>query len=225
MNGNHCGFCGCDEEEYHDEGCPAINGKKYAALFVREDSAYKDRPQWDAYDVKRDATTYTGGLPIVAHPPCRAWGVMSHMAFRNKDWSGQDTVALEEEKKLALVAIDMVRKNGGILEHPAGSKLFGSHLPEVGWPENGFCGYSVLIDQFDFGHVAHKPTKLYICGVDREDLPPLPPKNMAEPARSITGFTMKVHGRYLKRCTQYQREYTPEELIDWFELVLDRIGQ
>lgn len=186
---------------------------KYVALFVRADSAYKNRPQWDAWDAERDATKYTGTLPVVAHPPCRAWGVMSHMAFRNKDWSGQDTDALEREKQLALFAVEKVREVGGIIEHPAGSKLFGSVLPDAGDFPDRWGGYTILIDQFDFGHVAHKDTKLYICGVC---VPQLPPQRMDSTDRSIAG---NVSGT--KRCTQYQREYTPDALIDWFEEALD----
>jgi hypothetical protein len=185
--------------------------KRYAALFVREDSAYKKRPEWEAFDAKRDATSYDGDLPVVAHPPCRAWGQLSHMANPRPG-----------EKELAFFAVDQVRRCGGILEHPAGSKLFKQYLPSV----HGFCdsyGYTILIDQFDFGHIAHKPTLLYICGVPLRELPPLPPTRDEEATRSITGFTIKVHGRYLKRCTQYQREYSPERLIDWFEKTLSLV--
>ena len=182
--------------------------KKYAALFVREDSAYKKRDAWDCFDAKRDATTYEGTLPVVAHPPCRTWGVLSHMAHN----------AREGEKELALFGIEQVRRLGGVLEHPAGSKLFKEHLPDVGMFHDSSGGYTILIDQFDFGHVAHKETKLYICGVQIDSLPKLPSKRIERTDRSICG---NVPGT--KRCTQYQREYTPEALIDWFESVLDKI--
>ena len=193
--------------------------KKYTALFVRDDSAYKKREAWDCFDAKRDATTYRGTLPIVAHPPCRAWGVMSHMAFRNKDWSDSGDPRREVEKHLALLGIDRVRRLGGVLEHPAGSKLFKGHLPDVGMFPDSSGGYTILIDQYDFGHVAHKNTKLYICGVPLASLPDLPPTRTEPTDMSIAG---NVQGT--KRCTQYQREYTPEALIDWFERVLNEIS-
>ena len=41
--------------------------KRYAALFVREDSAYKQRESCDAYDINRDALNYHGNLPVVCH--------------------------------------------------------------------------------------------------------------------------------------------------------------
>ena len=183
---------------------------KYAALFVREDSAYKKRSEWDCYDVNRDALTFNGDLPCVCHPPCRTWGVLSHMAHNAKPG----------EKNLALTAISFIQECGGILEHPAGSRLFGCQLPDEGEFPDCASGFTILIDQFDFGHVAHKPTKLYICGVDIGDLPDLPAKRMEHTDRSICG---NIPGT--KRCTQYQREYTPEALIDWFELVLDRMKE
>ena len=54
------------------------------ALFVRKDSAYKKRDSWQVYDFERDAKTYNLNLPIVAHPPCRAWGQLSHMSNPRK---------------------------------------------------------------------------------------------------------------------------------------------
>ena len=182
--------------------------KQYAALFCRSDSAYKKRERWDVFDVERNALTFKGGKPCVCHPPCRKWGVLAHMAHN----------ARPSEKRLAFWSIIQIRRNGGILEHPAGSKLFKRHLPDDGDLPDAFGGFTIEIDQFDFGHVAHKKTKLYICGIGLADLPSLPPKRLEHTNRSICG---NVAGT--KRCTQYQREYTPERLIDWFEIVLDKI--
>jgi len=193
---------------------------KYTALFCRSDSAYKKRDAWDVYDAERNALTYRGTLPVVAHPPCRAWGVMAHMAFRNKDWTQSDDPRREIEKGLALKAIEFVQECGGILEHPAGSRLFGNVLPDVGEFPDCAGGFTIEIDQFDFGHVAHKQTKLYIVGVEISQLPELPAKRLEHTDRSIAG---NVPGT--TSCTQYQREYTPEALIDWFEKVLDLIKE
>jgi len=186
--------------------------KKYVALFVRSDSAYKTTTAWDAYDADRNALGYSDSLPVVCHPPCRAWGKLSHMANPR-----------EGEADLALWSIDKIRQNGGILEHPNGSRLFGQHLPDVGeTDEHG--GFTIMVDQYDFGHVAHKKTKLYICGIDKADLPVLPPEDKTlhycekGKLRSICG---NVKGT--TRCTQYQREYTPDALIKYFETVLDII--
>ena len=186
----------------------------FVALFVREDSAYKNRQGWDAYDASRDATSYSEAHPVVCHPPCRSWGRLSHMAHNVR----------EGEAELALFSIDKIRQNGGILEHPSGSRLFGKHLPDAGETDD-YGGFTIEIDQYDFGHVAHKRTKLYICGIDRAELPVLPEKDETihycekGKRRSIAG---NVKGT--TRCTQYQREYTPEKLIDYFESVLNLIN-
>ena len=186
---------------------------KYTALFVRMDSAYKKRVDWDTYDVKKDALSYSGQNPVVCHPPCRTWGRLSHMAHN----------ARPDEANLAIWSIKKIRENGGILEHPAGSRLFGNQLPDVGEVDE-FKGFTILVDQYDFGHVAHKKTKLYICGVSEKSMPKLPDKDVTihycekGKRRSICG---NVNGT--TRCTQYQREYTPEKLVDYFESVLNLI--
>ena len=87
--------------------------KVIAVLFARQDSRYKDLVGYDVYDIDRDARNFNGDYPIIAHPPCRAWGMLSHMANPRPD-----------EKDLAWFAIDKVRKNGGVLEHPKGSRFF-----------------------------------------------------------------------------------------------------
>ena len=46
-------------------------------LFVRADSIYKTLPGVECYDEARDARTWPGGCPVVAHPPCRTWGTNS----------------------------------------------------------------------------------------------------------------------------------------------------
>jgi len=189
---------------------------KYAALFVRKDSGYKGRPEWDAYDAERGATGYRGNLPVVCHPPCRKWGILSHMAHNATPW----------EKHYAHWSVAMIRRNGGVLEHPASSKVFGYLVPDVEDFPDAHGGYTILIDQFDFGHVAHKATKLYICGVPFKDLPSLPPKRLGETMRDICGNTHyhKCGVKYKRtRCTTKQREYTPEPLIDWLEEVLIKL--
>jgi hypothetical protein len=72
-----------------------------------------------------------------------------------------------------------------------------------------FGGYTVEIDQYAFGHVANKPTKIYIVGCPLQKLPPIPVKH-GRATKSITG---QVSGT--KRCTQLEREYTPEALRQW----------
>ena len=188
---------------------------KYTALFCRRDSDYKLRQHWDVYDADRDALTYDGNGPIVCHPPCRFWGRLAHMAGRSGKMTAEQ---IAKEKGLAPWSVDRIRRVGGILEHPSGSKLF-NHLPAIG-ETDFYGGFVIEIDQYDFGHVAHKKTRLYIVGVSPEDLPPLPPKDQTVhycekgKRRSICG---NVEGT--TRCTQKQREYTPSDLIEWLSLI------
>ena len=96
--------------------------KKIAILFAREDSSYKNFDNFEVYDIKRDARTFCKKMPVIAHPPCRAWGMLSHMANPR-----------EGEKQLAYLALAQVRLNGGILEHPHGSRLWKeAPLPDGG---------------------------------------------------------------------------------------------
>ena len=177
-------------------------------LFARGDSAYKKHDCFDVYDILRDARSYKGTHCVIAHPPCRAWGRLSHMAKPRPD-----------EKELALFSVELVRNNGGIVEHPYGSRLWKHFdIPDGGLLTDDFGGYTITIDQWDFGHVARKKTKLYICGIPFDKLPKLPDKREGTPTRSIAG---NVKGTV--RCTQYQREYTPDSLMFFMKEICDRI--
>jgi hypothetical protein len=45
-----------------------------AALFVDKNGPYFGRDDVDPWDKERDARTYNGPWPVVAHPPCERWG-------------------------------------------------------------------------------------------------------------------------------------------------------
>lgn len=85
-----------------------INRETIAVLFARSDSIYKSLPGCDVYDIERDALTWPGGSPVVAHPPCRAWG---SFAWRARPREG--------ERECAPWAVEQIRRHGGVLEHPA----------------------------------------------------------------------------------------------------------
>lgn len=136
-----------------------------AALFVRADSCYNELGA-DCYDIDRDARCYSGPAPVIAHPPCRAWGRLRHLAKPRPD-----------EKALALFAVDCVRKYGGVLEHPYGSTLWPAKgLPKPNHGRDEFGGWTLLVDQGWWGHAAPKPTYLYIVGVTPEQVGDLPVK-------------------------------------------------
>jgi hypothetical protein len=87
---------------------------------------------------------FKGGSPVIAHPPCRLWGQMRFFSS-----------APESEKLLAFFAVEQVRKNGGILEHPASSTLWeAAKLPAPG-RRDSFGGWT-LFDSLDFSN-SHPP--------------------------------------------------------------------
>lgn len=161
-----------------------------AVLFARSRSAYFDLAA-DVYDATRDARTYSGALPVVAHPPCRAWGRLSHMAKPRHD-----------ERDLALFAVEAVRRCGGVLEHPGASRLWSAaDLPAPG-ARDAFGGWTLPVLQSWWGHRAPKRTLLYVCGVRPGDVPPIP-FELGEPDGRV-----QLMGRA-------ERERTPLPLMTW----------
>jgi hypothetical protein len=177
-----------------------------AALFVRADSIYKTMSNVDAWDIERDARNWPGGCPVVAHPPCRAWGRLAHMANPRPD-----------EKDLARWAVRQVRRWGGVLEHPNGSTLWrDQELPKPGQSdEHG--GWTLGIHQDWWGHRAEKSTLLYIKGVGPKDIPDMPLK-LEEPTHVIASSTARQHRghpRFRPEVTKAEREHTPPALAHW----------
>lgn len=169
-----------------------------SVLFARSDSIYKTLPDCDVWDFERDALKWPGGNSIVAHPPCRAWGQLSHMANPR-----------DGEKELAVWSIDQIRQWGGVLEHPAKSKLWPFlNLPLPGRLDQ-FGGFSVWISQFWFGHKADKATLLYVAGCKPEDLPPIP-FTLGEPP-----FVVASTSKRRPEITKAEREATPLLLAKW----------
>lgn len=177
-----------------------------AILFARADSHYKALPDVDVWDAERDARRWPGGCPVVAHPPCRAWGRLRHFARPRPD-----------EKALALWAVEQVRKFGGVLEHPACSTLW----PIAGLPSprtrDQWGGWTLPIHQHWWGHRAEKKTWLYIVGCAPGDVPPLPYR-MDEPTHTVSSSGRRRDGTCLKarpELTKAEREHTPPDLAKW----------
>ncbi len=60
-----------------------------AALFVETGGAYFSVPGVDPWDEARDARTYAGPHPVVAHPPCERWGRYWHGSPRTAEALGR----------------------------------------------------------------------------------------------------------------------------------------
>jgi len=165
----------------------AVASPPVAALFVRKNNHYAALGV-DCYDATRDALSWPGGVPGVYHPPCRAWGQLSHMA---KPRPG--------EAELSLWAMQKVRQFGGVLEHPYASRL---------WAASGCLGFGIRdqhggvlvpVLQSWWGHRAPKKSCLYIVG----PVPELP--YLAESATVTT----------VERMGRPERERTPEAFATW----------
>lgn len=131
-----------------------------AVLFCHRRSPYKSIQGCDCYDEQRDALTYNGHLPVIAHPPCRMWSRARRRSLPVN----------EAEQALAPWAVAVVRRCGGVLEHPFCSRLWDHcQLPAPGSRDR--WGFTVQLDQAWFGHRAEKATWLYIVGLEPESLP------------------------------------------------------
>lgn len=146
-----------------------------AALFVETDGCYFGLPDVDPWDITRDARTYAGPYPVVAHPPCQRWG---------RFWAGQPlTIKKTGVRKIKgddggcfEAALNAVRCYGGVIEHPYGSHAwphFGLAKPHRsgGWIKaDGYGGWTCCVEQGRYGHYARKPTLLYAVDTDRPEL-------------------------------------------------------
>jgi hypothetical protein len=116
--------------------------EKVAVLWVERRSHYwRLWPEVELWGKGRDARTYAGPHPVICHPPCGPWGNYKAKAL--------------ESREDGLIAMEMVHRWGGVIEHPVGSCLFRDH---------GRGGTIERIDQADFGHQARKATLLYWTG-------------------------------------------------------------
>lgn len=139
-------------------------------LFAQTNSIYH-KLDCDVYDIQRNAFNYTGSLPVICHPPCRLFSRMKY--FSNAPGC---------ERLSAFYSITLVRKLGGILEHPESSSLFKiGMLPSPGYSDS-YGGFTIRVNQKDFGHKCVKKTNLYIVGCLETELP-----------RSLLNFNATTH--------------------------------
>jgi hypothetical protein len=136
-----------------------------AALYVQADGIYSTIPGVEPWGLPgRDAREYAGPWPVVAHPPCAAWGRYAKPT--------PDSVARGplrgEDGGCFTAALASVRRWGGVLEHPRDSKAWVAHglgRPGArGWTRILAGGWTCLVEQGHYGHKAQKPTWLYWSG-------------------------------------------------------------
>lgn len=135
-----------------------------AALYVDPRGYYPELvSQW--FDLARDARTYAGDLPVVAHPPCQLW--VNFAALNFKRYGGEHNRPGNDGGCFAS-ALANVRRCGGVLEHPAFSKAWKAHglTPPmgIGWVCTGPREWVCEVWQSAYGHPARKRTWLFYCG-------------------------------------------------------------
>lgn len=193
---------------------PTVAGPPIPVLFVCRNSIYKSMPCVDAWDIDRDALTWPGDVACVAHPPCRAWGKFS--------WRARPR---EGESALAIWAMRQVREHGGVLEHPRLSKLFvaaGAPVPPDRQTDS-WGGYTLPVLQWWWGHRAEKATWLYIVGLRRDHLPPIPYR-IGQPTYVIATDRITRKRPYYRKLevSRAEREATPPAFAQWLVEVAKR---
>jgi hypothetical protein len=144
-----------------------------AALYVETGGCYFGLDNIDPWDKTRDAKNYAGPWPVVAHPPCQRWGKFWHGSTRKPH-----QFKMGADGGCFAYAIAAVWSHGGIIEHPADSHawaIFDIPAPprEGGWVSAGPNAWTCCVYQGHYGHLAGKPTWLYVYGVRRDQLPEL----------------------------------------------------
>jgi hypothetical protein len=139
---------------------------RVAALFVQPDGPYVDLfvNGVDYYPEYRDARTYKGPLPVIAHPPCQLWGNFARINYAR--WGGEHNKPGNDGGLFAF-ALAAVNRWGGVLEHPAKTAAWNAHglkKPATpGWSRSG-AGWVCEVWQSAYGHRANKATWLYWRG-------------------------------------------------------------
>ena len=240
-----------------------------AALYIDPRGPYRDMDRVHSYDGVNiwvdghahtneardhgDARKYDGPWSIVAHPPCRHWGRLRHLAkvvCRNpyckmemragevaEDGSCPFCESIGEtidwgDRDCAPRAVEQVRKYGGLLEHPAGSKLwdacglpkpFGSTRASTLDP---FGGRTFEVDQCEWGHVARKRTWLYLVGAPHSALES-PPFSGREPTHDVSRDADRAHrnGYMRKRTSERMNLLTPPLFAEYLVRLARAAGE
>jgi hypothetical protein len=135
-----------------------------AILCAARKTAYRDIPGLEIYDEAMDARTFTGGMPVIAHPPCRYWLKHGLGTIARQHAKPQQIV---DEKMLGMWCVLQVRKYGGIVEQPARSELWDRcGLPIPGSPQSP-DSFSLAVWQSWWGCPVRKATWLYFRNISQ----------------------------------------------------------
>lgn len=183
--------------------------KTVTVLCCAKHSVYKSIPGADCFDKDRNAASFDGQNPVVAHPPCRLFGQLSQFVTLSEC----DACA---EILLGVRCARFTQKNGGVLEQPANSSLFRiAGLPNPG--DKTGPGWTMEIPQGWFGHRARKLSWFYFVGIKPKDLPPMP--------FAFDRYTGGGNGSNasVRLMGHKEREGTPKALAEWLIDVARRV--
>lgn len=197
-----------------------------AALYIDPRGPYPRMPGVECWGLpERDARAYAGPHPVVAHPPCGPWGKLARFCTK----PGQDATC-------GPAAVASVRAWGGVLEHPAKSRLWGAcGLPLPCAPPDAHGGRTFEVYQVGWGHVARKHTWLYVVGATPAIEPPYPGR---EPTHWCSGFRAGGGRPYpanykrtgcavpegIKVCSAEQRRRTPPLFAELLVAIARSVG-
>lgn len=167
---------------------------RVSILCAARNSIYHSLECVSVFDERKDARTFSGDTPVVAHPPCRAWS--AYVAHQAKPKPG--------EKELGLWCCEQLRLCGGVLEHPAHSRLFeAAELPLPGTRDGDIWSTEVL--QLWWGDSRRKATWLCFSRI--------------EPSQIEIPFVLRASDRGDRRRWQVmsknQRSATCESFARW----------
>lgn len=183
-----------------------------AALFVQTGGVYFGLSGVDPWDEARDARTFKGGMPVVAHPPCGRW--CKPLAKVNQTRYGHK---IGDDGGCFFAALIHVLVHGGVLEHPANSYAWDHfHLqkPRRGkWTPAGRRAWVTEVSQSAYGHKARKRTWLLYSGSK-----PPPAIDWSDPPGTHLISCLKRTSRKAPRLTKREADKTPPAFRD---LLLD----
>lgn len=181
-------------------------GRTVTVLCAARSSVYRAIPGVDTITRTRNAWHVNPQGPIVAHPPCRCWS-------RAKMLSSMTTLKRIEEMLLGMECVRLVIKNGGVLEHPAHSRLWAcAHLPRPESSDHSSNVWSICIDQANYGYPCCKPTWLLFSRISAKDvlfcnwnLAPGTLKRQMDVTPGLRSRTPADFAAFLIRCANHSR--------------------
>jgi hypothetical protein len=195
-------------------GVTNVSNRTVAALYVDPNGVYSGLPNVEVWDETRDARTYAGPHPVVAHPSCQKWCQLAPL-----NASRIDGYFVGDDGGCFAAALNAVRAFGGVLEHPAESYAWPAFdLPRPrpwSWQRSLLDDAWVTeVSQVAYGHEARKRTWLYCVGVTPPVLDWREPR--ASKQVSAFGLTRAAGSRwsYATALDKGKSSYTPPAFRD-----------